>query len=76
MNIKKNIEFHLSEDDVKEIIADYLKKEGYSVEAGDVVLRVGRRSVGYGPMEHDEVCFNEAVVKVKELTEGTEDRFE
>lgn len=66
MNLKKNIEFHLSGDDVKEIIADYLKKEGYSVEAEDVVLRVGRRSVGYGPMVHDVICFDEAVVKCKE----------
>ena len=66
MNIKKNITFHLSEGDVKEIIADYLKKEGYSVEASDVMLRVGRRSVGYGPMNHDVICFDEAVVKCKE----------
>lgn len=66
MNIKKNIEFHLSDNDVKEIIADYLKKEGYSVEAGDVVLRVGKRCVGYGPMEHDVICFDEAVVRCKE----------
>ena len=65
MNLKKNIEFHLSEGDVKEIIADYLKTEGYSVEAEDVVLRVGRRSVGYGPMEHDEICFDKAVVRCK-----------
>ena len=67
MNNKKNIEFHLSEGDVKEIIADYLKKEGYSVEAGDIMLRVGRRSVGYGLMEHDEVCFDEAVIRCKEV---------
>ena len=52
---------------MKEIIADYLKKEGYSVEAGDIMLRVGRRSVGYGLMEHDEVCFDEAVIRCKEV---------
>lgn len=65
MNIKKNITFHLSEGDVKEIIADYLKKEGYSVEAEDVVLRVGWKSVGYGPMEHDAICFDEVVIRCK-----------
>lgn len=58
MNIKKNITIHLSEGDVKEIIADYLKKEGYSVEAEDV-----RLTVGYSMNEH---YFKEASVCCKE----------
>ena len=29
MEIKKNITIELSENDVKEIIVDYLKREGY-----------------------------------------------
>lgn len=69
MNIKKNITVHLSGDDVKGIIADYLKKEGYSVEAEDVRLTVGSRTVGYFMDEHDEHYFKEASVCCKELAE-------
>ena len=66
MNIKKNITIRLSGDDVKEIIADYLKKEGYSVEAKDVRLTVGSRTVGYFMDVHDERYFKEASVCCKE----------
>lgn len=65
MNIKKNITIHLSAGDVKEIIADYLKKEGYSVEAEDVRLTVGSRTVGYFMDEYDEHYFKEASVDIK-----------
>lgn len=62
MNIKKNITIHLSEGDVKEIIADYLRKEGYSVEADNVRLIIGSRTVGYFMDEYDEHYFKEASV--------------
>lgn len=66
MNIKKNITINLSEDDVKEIITEYCIKNGYDVNTEDVNLLVCKRSVGYGPMEHDEWSFAGAKVNVKE----------
>lgn len=66
MNIKKNITINLSEDDVKEIITEYCIKNGYDVITEDVNLLVCKRSVGYGPMEHDEWFFAGAKVNVKE----------
>ena len=52
MNINKNITINLSEDDVKEIIADYCNKNGYKVKPDDVTLSIGSRCVGFGPGEH------------------------
>lgn len=66
MNINKNITINLSEDDVKEIIADYCNKNGYKAKPDDVTLSIGSHCVGYGSMEHDEWCFAGAKVKVKE----------
>lgn len=66
MNIKKNITINLSEDDVKKIITEYCIKNGYEVTTEDVNLLVCKRSVGYGPMEHDEWSFAGAKVNVKE----------
>ena len=51
---------------MKEIIADYLKKEGYSVDAEDVRLTIGSRTVGYFMDEYDEHYFKEASVCCKE----------
>ena len=31
MKVKKNININLSEDEVKQVIIDYLKKDGYEV---------------------------------------------
>ena len=47
MEIKKNITINLSENDVKEIITDYLKREGYDVTVNDVTLSIGSRCEGY-----------------------------
>lgn len=66
MDIKKNITIELSENDVKEIIKDYLKKEGYSVSLGDVSLSVGTRLEGFGRAEHPVEYFKGAFVKCKE----------
>ena len=53
MEIKKNITINLSENDVKEIITDYLKREGYDVTVNDVTLSIGSRCEGYGDAEHE-----------------------
>lgn len=66
MEIKKNITIELSENDVKEIIADYLKREGYAVTVNDVSLSAGSRIEGYGIGEHEVNYFKAAYVKCKE----------
>ena len=66
MEIKKNITIKLSENDVKEIIADYLNREGYTVTADNVSLSVGTRCEGFGSAEYYVNCFNGAFVKCKE----------
>lgn len=66
MNIKKNITIELSENDVKEIIADYLNREGYGVTVDDVSLSVGSRIEGFGIGEYEVNYFKAAYVKCKE----------
>ena len=66
MEIKKNITIELSENDVKEIIASYLKNEGYVVTSDNVNLSIGLRIQGFGMGEHEEAYFKAAYVKCKE----------
>ena len=66
MTIKKNITIELSESDVKEIIADYLNKEGYKITADDVKLDVGTTTQGYGMGEYEVTYFKGAYVRTKE----------
>lgn len=66
MDIKKNIAINLSEDDVKQIIVDYLKGVGYDVTTNDVSLSIGSRTEGYGMAEHEVNYFNGAYVNCKE----------
>lgn len=65
MEIKKIITIELSEKDVKEIIADYLIKDGYPVTADDVTLSSGSRIEGYGLDEHEVNYFKAAYVKCR-----------
>lgn len=66
MEIKKNIVINLSEDDVKEIIADYLKREGYNVTVNDVDLSIGSRYEGFAEAEHEVSYFKGACINCKE----------
>ena len=66
MQIKKNITIELSEKDVKEIISNYLNKEGYKVSVDDISLSVGSRIEGYGLNEMEVNYFKAAYVKYKE----------
>ena len=60
MKIDRNITIHLSEDEVKEIIAKHLQEEGYEVKVEDVTLSVGTKLVGFGMGEHSETYFQGA----------------
>lgn len=64
MEIKKNITIELSENSVKEIIVDYLKKEGYQVNVEDVNFSIGTRYEGFGRTEHPVNYFEGAYIKL------------
>lgn len=66
MDIKKNITITLSEEDVKEVISDYLNRNGYEVKKDNVTLNVGSRLEGYGMGEHQVHYFQCASVKCGE----------
>lgn len=65
MDIKKKIMIKLTELDVKEIVADYLTKEGYKVSADNVTLSVGNKWQGYGMGEQQVPYFKECTAVVK-----------
>ena len=67
MNIENKITITLSENDVKEIVAEYLTEKGYKVTPANVTLSVGSTWVGYGMDEHLEACFEECVAVVKNV---------
>lgn len=54
--------FHLSEENVKDIIAMHFKKQGYNVSIDNIKLKICSRCVGYGLAEHDETYFEGATV--------------
>lgn len=66
MLIKKNITIELSASDVKQIIVDYLNKDGYDITESNVDLRVGQHLVGCRNDEHYEPYFKGVFVKCKE----------
>lgn len=65
MNFKKKLTISLSENDVKEIVADYLVAQGFKVTTDDVKLVVGNEWRGYGPCEYKTTYFKECTVTVK-----------
>ena len=65
MNIVKNVVINLSADDVRQIIAEHLQKEGYNVIAKDVKFSVGTRLDGYGVTEHEVAYFDGCYINSK-----------
>lgn len=67
MNISNNLTIHLTEDDVKEIIAEHIKnRNGFSVTKDNVTLRVGTEYRGYGMHEYGVTVFRGCDIDVKE----------
>lgn len=51
-------EFFLNEEFLKMIVSDYMEKnEGVTVNSKNVRFKVGRKVVGYGMDEHEELVF-------------------
>lgn len=66
VKIEKNIAIKLTEQNVKEIIADYLVREGYKVKADEVEFLISHEWKGYGSDEHCEHRLTCAQVKYRE----------
>jgi len=63
MEIKKNLTIKLTEEDVKNIIADHLKKNGYKVSTDDVKLLVNKKwTDDYDERYQNEVLYFESCV--------------
>lgn len=65
MNIENKITITLTENDLKEIVAEYLTEKGYKVTTDNVTLSVGNKWVGFGMDEHQVTFFKECVAVVK-----------
>lgn len=65
MELKKKITITLSENDVKEIVAEYLTSNGYRVDSDDVFLNVERTTKGYGMGEYEVTRFKDCTAVVK-----------
>lgn len=66
MNINKKVTIYLSEENVKDIIAMYFKKEGYTLDINDVELVIDYRTVGYFKDERIEPYFKEAIIHTRD----------
>lgn len=66
LKITKNIRIELTELQVKEIIADYLKRDGYKVASCDVELSIKTKTEGLYTAEHTVPYFHAAYIKCQE----------
>lgn len=74
MTIDLDITANLTPNDVENIVKEYLGRQGY--EVGEVKIKVGTQSVGYGPNEHDTTVFQGIEAKVKKKPEKTYSQFD
>lgn len=65
MNINKNITIDLSTDDIKQIIVDYLIKEGFNTTIDNVNFNIRSLCTGYGLMESYSYVLDGCQVKCK-----------
>lgn len=54
MDIKENITISFDENDLKHIVAQYLKGKGYKCESKDVHFNLGTVCCGYGMHESEK----------------------
>ena len=63
MDIKKHIIINLSEKDLKEIILEFVKKQGYETDIDNIKFDLGTVWKGYGLDEHKETVFKGCTIK-------------
>lgn len=66
MNIAKTVTLSFNEAELKSLIAEKLKDEGYNVSEKDVEFHVGIRCEGYGFGEENVPYFKKCMVTYKE----------
>ena len=66
MKISKTVEITFNEKELKSLIAEKLRSEGYNASENDVNFHVGMRCEGYGPGEHNTPYFRDCTVSYKE----------
>ena len=68
MEVVKSLTIKLSEEEVKTIISNYLKKEGYDVSTDDVNCLVSKKwTEDYNELYQNEVlCFDGCVIRLTE----------
>lgn len=64
LDITRSLTITLSPDEIKSIILDKLKAEGYSVSDTNISFDVKTQLEGYGMGEHEVTRFRGATVKV------------
>ena len=65
MEILNKITIELSQKDLKEIISDYIAKQGYKAE--NVEFSYGKRLEGYGMMEREMPYFDGCSIKATKV---------
>lgn len=65
MKFNKKLTITLTEQDVKEIVADYIISQGFKVTPEDVELIVGTECRGYDMGVYQTAVFKECSVTVK-----------
>lgn len=63
MKVERTVKVELTADELKQIVAEYLRKDGFDAEKEDVTFNVGRHSEGFGMMEHEVIKFTGCTVK-------------
>ena len=63
MKILNNITIEITQEDLKEIISDYISKQGYKTE--NITFSYGSRFEGYGMTEREVPYFDGCTVKAK-----------
>lgn len=74
MDIKQCIKIELTESDLKKIVLEFVKKEGYRVNLNDINFDVGTVWHGYGMGEFEETVLKGCTIKCSGL--GKENQYE
>ena len=67
MNIKQSIKIELSESDLKEIVLEFVKKEGFRADLKDISFNVGYEWKGYGLGEYSKTVLKGCTIKCSGL---------
>lgn len=67
MNIEQCITIDLSEQDLKEIVLDFIKKHGYETDIKNINFDVGTTLLGYGYGEYKKTILRGCKVKCSRL---------